>query len=199
MKFFFNWYCEWNWIGWAKKSEGKSYPSSKLICIFSFKLLNRWLISFWTIFGVYSSEQPYESYQSWLLLLLWTCFKEEGGRYGLFVVAAQRYCWEEPREGTGRREQAKKCTPGNQQARTEQELCSLPRSKNKLRSNRTFSSFLYNSENYTESQARLRGLKASRGAKKGPKVPRECAGASETTRDSIKQSWELHKCAQLTT
>lgn len=32
------------------------------------------------------------------------------------------------------------------------------------------------------SQAKLRGLKAAKGAKKGPMVPRECAGASAATR-----------------
>lgn len=45
-------------------------------------------------------------------------------------------------------------------------------SKNKLRSNRTYREV---------SQARLRGLKASKGAKKGPTVPKECAGASGAT------------------
>lgn len=65
------------------------------------------------------------------------------------------------------------------------------RRENTLRSNRTHRSFLYKSESYTERCPRpgLGGLKPAKGAKKGPTVPGERAGASGATAgDSTKQS-----------
>lgn len=164
----------WMKLDWMSKEIWREVlPKFKIIkfFFFSFKLLYMWLITFWTIFGVYSSEQPYELYQSWLSLLLWTCFKEKkAGRAGLWwlLKGTAETSHERALEGENRQKMHSWEAAGRDTARA-----LLPaHSKNKLRSNRTYREV---------SQARLRGLKASKGAKKGPTVPKECSGASGAT------------------
>lgn len=111
------------------------------------------------------------------LLLLWTCFKEEAGRYGWFAVAAQRYYWEEPREGTGRRKQTKKCTPGNQQAGTQQELCSRPVARIKVQQDIIHFSI--------KEKAMLRGLPGQAWRSE------TCLGSQESTNSTQRVCWGI--------
>lgn len=74
-------------------------------------------------------------------------------------------------------------------------------SKNKLRSIRTYSSFLYKSESFTERCPRpgLDVWRLPREARKGQWYPENVLGINSNRKGSTKQSWELHKYAQLTT
>lgn len=112
-----------------------------------------------------------------------------GGCSEILLTGATRGHW---KERTGQKMQSWEAA-GQDTARA-----LLPaHSKNKLKSNRTCSSFLYKSNTDRCPRLEVEGCQGSQERANG--TQRMCWGIRSNRRESTKQSWELHKCAQLTT
>lgn len=192
MSFFPSWYYERDWIWWTtKNTETGCYPSPKLMCIFSFKLLNVRLLIIkflnyfqciwqWTVTWVTPKLTVVASVNMFRR-------RREPGVVSLLlpVQGTAERSHERALEGENRQKMRswKPAAQGTPGAR-------LPASNyNKWRSNRSHSSCLHKrkSKTWEVSPARHSGLKPAKGAEKGLLVPRGCAGASGGTgRDSRK-------------
>lgn len=126
---------------------------------------------------------------------------EKRARCGWFAVASPRYCWAEPREGTGKEKRGKTCGPGNQQPSAHQELgfLSVTRTNEGPTGHTVHACIKGKAKLKWSSQPGSEGWSLPREQRR-LLVPRGCAGApGGTGRDSRKRGPWLHKCAQLST